>query len=103
MNATYGEGTRGKGMGMKTPSGDLLFYAVVLLCGAIYLTIRLPTTAAEYQVVAVALIVCVVARLYCSSSGSAGPRSCLSPSPYSSSGGAWSKAWRTASPVLGSA
>src|SRR4051794_18518626 len=46
------------GKGMKAPSGELLFYAAVLLGGAAYIAIRLPTTAAEYQTVAVALAVC---------------------------------------------
>jgi len=49
-------------MGMKAPSGDLLFYAAVLLGGAIYFTIRLPTTAVEYQTVAVAMAVCMAAE-----------------------------------------
>ncbi len=47
---------------MKAPSGDLLFYAAVLLGGAIYIAIRMPTTAAEYKTVARALAVCVAAE-----------------------------------------
>lgn len=38
---------------MQTPSGELVFYAAVLLGGAAYLFVRLPTIAAEYQTVAV--------------------------------------------------
>jgi hypothetical protein len=47
---------------MKAPSGELLFYAAMLLGGAIYVAIRLPTTAAEYQAVAVALAACLAAE-----------------------------------------
>lgn len=47
---------------MKAPSGDLLFYATMLLGGAIYVTIRLPTTAAEYHAVAVVLAACLAAE-----------------------------------------
>lgn len=47
---------------MKAPSSELLFYAVMLLGGAAYIAFRLPTTAAEYQTVAVALAVCVAAE-----------------------------------------
>jgi hypothetical protein len=43
---------------MKAPSGDLLFYAAMLLGGAVYLTIRLTTHAAEYQAASVALAAC---------------------------------------------
>jgi len=49
---------------MKFPSGDLIFYVAVLLGGAIYMSIRLPSTAAEYQAVAVTLIVCVVVEAF---------------------------------------
>lgn len=45
---------------MKTPSGDLLFYAGLLLCGGIYTAIRLPTTAPEFQVVSGTLAACLV-------------------------------------------
>jgi hypothetical protein len=44
---------------MKAPSGDLLFYAAVLLGGAIYGATRLPTYAAEYQAISAALAACL--------------------------------------------
>jgi hypothetical protein len=47
---------------MKAPSSELLFYVAMLLGGAAYIALRLPTTAAEYQAVAVVLAVCVAAE-----------------------------------------
>jgi hypothetical protein len=44
---------------MKAPSGDVLFYAALLLGGAVFVAARLPTTAAEYQAVSVALAACL--------------------------------------------
>ena len=45
---------------MKAPSGDLLFYAALLLGGAIYIATGLPTTATEHRAVAVALVTCLM-------------------------------------------
>jgi hypothetical protein len=44
---------------MKLPSGDLMFYAALLLGGAVYVAVGVPTTAAEYRAVAVAFAACL--------------------------------------------
>jgi uncharacterized membrane protein YdjX (TVP38/TMEM64 family) len=45
---------------MTRPSGDLLFYAVILIGGGIYLVTRLPTIEPRYQALAIALAAYVV-------------------------------------------
>lgn len=44
---------------MRAPSGDLVFYAVVLLGGAGFIAWGLPTTATRFQAVALAMAVCL--------------------------------------------
>lgn len=44
---------------MKAPSGELMVYAALLLGGAVYVATKLPTAAAEFQVVAAALAACL--------------------------------------------
>ena len=45
---------------MKSPSGVLLFYVVMILGGGVYIANNLPTYAPEFQAVSAALAACLV-------------------------------------------